>query len=44
MCVIFRLTITYIGTLNLIDEKLLDYDLVSIDDYSIKGRVSKDLY
>lgn len=44
MCVIFRLTITYIGTLNLINEKLLDYDLVSIEDYSVKGKINKDFY
>lgn len=44
MCVMFTMTIKYIGTLNVINEKLLDYELVSIDDYSIKGRVSKELY
>ena len=35
---------TYIGTLDIINEKLLDYELVSIEDYTIKGRIPRRLY
>ena len=44
ICLFFRFTITEIETLNAIDSKLLDYELVSIEDYSVKGRISKDFY
>ena len=27
-----------------IDEKLFDIDLVSIEDYSVRGKISKELY
>jgi len=35
---------THIGTMRVIDSKLLDYDLVSVEDYSVTGRISKDFY
>ena len=40
MAVAFRLTITHIQNKIEIDDKLLDYGLVSIEDYSITGNIS----
>ena len=44
MCLFFRFSMTHMGTMNVIDSKLLDFDLVSVEDYSVTGRISKDFY
>jgi hypothetical protein len=44
ICLFFRFTITAIETLNVLDSKLLDFKLVSIEDYSVTGRISRDFY
>ena len=44
MCVFFRFTITHLQNRQKIDDKLLDIDLISIEDYSVRGKISKDLY
>ena len=40
MAVAFRLTISHLQNKIEIDDKLLDYELVSIEDYSIAGNIS----
>ena len=44
MCVFFRFTITHLQNRQKIDDKLLDIELISIEDYSVRGKISKDLY
>lgn len=44
ICIYARLTITHISSSLMIEEKLLDYALVSIEDYSVTARISKDFY
>ena len=44
MCVYWRFTVTHKQSEMLIDEKLLDLDLISIEDYSIRGRITNELY
>ena len=44
ICIYARLTITHISSNLIIEEKLLDYALVSIEDYSVTARISKDFY
>ena len=44
MCIFFRLTITHLQNRQKIDEKLLDIDLVSIEDYTVRGKITKELY
>ena len=44
MAVAFRLTISHIQNSIEIDDKLLDYELVSIEDYSITGNISQNMY
>ena len=44
MAVAFRLTISHVQNKIEIDDKLLDYELTSIEDYSISGNISQKLY
>ena len=44
MCIYGRTTFLYIYSMLTIEEKLLDHDLVSIEDYTMTARVSRDLY
>ena len=44
MCVVFRLTMSYIGTLNKINSKLFEYERVSIEDFTVTGRIDPNLY
>lgn len=44
MCIIYRINISQIETELVIDNKLLDHELVSIEDYSIRGKISRDFY
>ena len=44
MCMYFRFTITHVQSSIKIDDKLLDYDLVSIEDYSVTGKISRRFY
>ena len=40
----FRFTITHMTNMQEINIKLLDHELVSIEDYSVKGEIDKDMY
>ena len=40
----FRFTITHMTNMQEINNKLLDHELVSIEDYSVKGEIDKDMY
>lgn len=44
MCVFWRFTITHIQNEQKIDEKLIDLKEVTIEDYSIRGSISRELY
>ena len=44
MCVAFKFTMTLTKNVVRIDHARLDYDLVSIEDYSVRGRISKKFY
>lgn len=44
MCIFYRLTISRIKADMNIEEKILDYELVSIEDYSVYGHISPELY
>jgi hypothetical protein len=44
MCVYSRVTFYHIYSILTIEEKVLDYDLVSIEDYTITARVNKNFY
>ncbi len=44
MCIFFRFTITYMQNELDFEEKMLDHQLVSVDDYTITGSIPKDLY
>ena len=44
MCIYFRFTMLHIDSRINLDEKLFDYELISIEDYSVRGRISKALY
>ena len=44
MCVYYSLTITKLASEHKINSLLLDYDLVSIEDYSIRGSIKRDFY
>ena len=44
MCVFFRFTITHLQNRQKIDDKLLDIDLISIEDYTVRGKITTDLY
>ena len=44
MCIYYTFTLEKIDNELRIDSKLLDYDLVSIEDCSVRGGISKSLY
>lgn len=44
MTIYFFFTMEKIGRLNWIDSKILDYELVSIEDYSVHGDISRSFY
>ena len=44
MCIYFRFTLTKTKVQQTIDDKMLDLDLVSVEDYSVTGKISKQLY
>lgn len=44
MCIYYQFTITKIANTMKIESKLLDYELVSIEDYSVWGRISPEFY
>ena len=44
MCVYFRLTLIHAKNQQSIGDIELDYELVSIEDYSISGKISPKLY
>ena len=44
MCFFFRSTITFMQNELDFEEKILDLELVSVDDYTITGSIPKDLY
>ena len=43
-CLIYRLKIVMSENELRINDKLLDYELISIDDYSVKGPISESFY
>ena len=44
MCLFFRFTMTYLSRIITIERKLLDYKLISIENYSVTGKISPELY
>ena len=44
MCLFFRFTMTHQARNTTIDRKLLDYKLVTIENYSVTGKISPELY
>ena len=44
MCLYFTITMDKIDNIHKIEEKLLDYDLVSIEDYSVRGNIPRNVY
>ena len=44
MCVYYTFTMRKIENYHKIDSAILDYNLVSIEDYSIRGKVSREFY
>lgn len=44
ICLIFWIRINRISNELKINEKMLDYQLVKIDDYTVCGRISKEFY
>ena len=44
MCIYFRFSLTFIQNELFFEEKRLDMDLVSIEDYTITGSVDRDLF
>lgn len=44
MCIIYRINVSQIETELAIDDHLLDHELVSIEDYSIRGKISREFY
>ena len=44
ICIIFAISIEYIQNIMAINAKLLDFDLVSIEDYTVRGKIDKSLY
>ena len=44
MCIYYTFTMRRIEQEHKINSMLLDYDLVSIEDYSIRGKVKKGFY
>ena len=44
MCIFFRFSMTYLKNTQKINNKLLDIDLVSIEDYTVRGKLPRELY
>ena len=44
MCLFFRFTMTHVFRKTTIDRKLLDYKLITIENYSVTGKISPELY
>jgi len=44
MCLYVRFTLTHIKNSHSVQEKLLDLELVSIEDYSITGNISREFF
>ena len=44
MCLFFRFTMIYLGRINKINAKLLDLEIISIEDYSVRGKISHEFY
>ena len=44
MCIFFRFTMTRVKNELQIQDKKLDFDLVSIEDYTISGKIDKTFY
>lgn len=44
MCVYYSLTIAKVKNEHRINSLLLDYDLVSIEDYTVRGTIKPDFY
>ena len=44
ICVVFKLTIESFKTQLSINEKVLDYELVSIEDYAVTGSIKEEFY
>ena len=44
ICLVFRLMITRLESELQIEDKLLDYELISIDDYTVNGYISQRFY
>ena len=44
ICLLFTSTVTYVQNSTMIKEQLLDYELVSIEDYSVSCKINQRLY
>ena len=44
MCIYFRFTITRIQNDLDFEEQILDVDSVTVEDYTVKGKIPKDLF
>ena len=44
ICLIFWLGINNTSIISEIDDKLLDYQLVTVDDYTLCGHIDKEFY
>jgi|Transcript_10779 hypothetical protein len=44
MCVYYTFTMVKLENEHRINSKLLDYELVSIEDYSVRGKVNRGFY
>jgi len=44
LCIFYKLCMRHHFAQNAIQEKRLSFDLVSIEDYSVTGKISKNLY
>ena len=44
MCLFFRFTMIYLKRINQINAKLLDLEIISVEDYSVRGKISRELY
>lgn len=44
ICIIFHLMITRMESELRIDDKILDYELISVDDYTITGTIDERFY
>ena len=44
ICIVFRLMITRMESELRIDDKILDYELISIDDYTVTGKINQRFF